>query len=247
MHEQYAPRQHLGERLARRVRRPQIRPQPELKPSPVQPQKAPTTNVPPGRRYLTWYILFDDPQLSLRVAQLQDKLADLEYLDPVPADGLHLTVQGVGFADEVPAGEVAAIGAQARRLCADLEPFSLAIGPIAAYSGGTFLRASPWQPVIELRRRLRDAIANIRGVASVSAEPARFKPHVSVTYCHAEADATTLRQRLERLRSIKPISVRVDGVGLIALRREGRTYRWDIREQVRLRGACDNLDGRPEG
>jgi 2'-5' RNA ligase len=191
----------------------------------------------PDRRYLTWYVVFDDPGLRAHVAGMQSALADLDYLDPVPADGLHMTVQGVAFADELPHQQVAALGARADRRCADMAPFTLTIGPPNGYEGGTFLRATPWRPVAELRRRLREAIAAVLGDDRVSDEPELFKPHVSLTYCHASVPAADLIDRLTRLRERPHTTVTVTGVDLVELRREGHVYRWDVRHRVEFTGA----------
>ncbi|ABW14900.1 conserved hypothetical protein [Parafrankia sp. EAN1pec] len=188
----------------------------------------------PDRHYLTWYLVFHHQALTDYVAGFQQALADLEYLDPVPVDGLHMTVQGVAFADELTAETVAAIGKAADERCADIEPFTLTVGPIAAYTGGTFLRASPWQPVAELRERLRAAIGDVLGADAVPDEPARFKPHISVTYCNATPPADEVIHRLSDLRRQQPISVPVGGVDLLELRRDSHAYRWDVRHHTDL-------------
>jgi 2'-5' RNA ligase len=92
--------------------------------------------------------------------------------------------------------------------------------------------------VADLRQRLRDSIASVLGAAAIPDEPAMFKPHISVTYCHAETEAASLRQRLEQLRSIPPINIEVTDVTLIVtadrLRANARSCRcayggWRIR------------------
>ncbi|SNQ47248.1 conserved hypothetical protein [Frankia canadensis] len=186
----------------------------------------------PDRHYLTWYLVFQDPALADYVAGFQRTLADLGYLDPVPVDGLHLTVQGVAFADEMDADQVAALGKAADELCADLERFTLTAGPIAAYTGGTFLRTAPWQPVAELRERLRSAIGQVLGTDAVPDEPAMFKPHISVTYGNADPPAAEVIHRLTKLRQQPPISLPATSVDLLELRRDGHAYRWDIRHHI---------------
>ena len=190
----------------------------------------------PDRHYLTWYLVFHDQALSDYVGGFQRALADLDYLDPVPVDGLHLTVQGVAFADEMPADQVAALGKAADEACADVEPFTLTVGPIAAYTGGTFLRTAPWQPVASLRERLRSAVGQILGPDAVPDEPARFKPHISVTYCNADPPAAEVIRRLAELRQRSPISLPVASVDLLELRREDHAYRWDIRHHIDFTG-----------
>jgi 2'-5' RNA ligase len=138
----------------------------------------------PGRNYLTWYFVFDDQALRDHVAYHQQALADLDYLDPVPPDGIHMTVQGVGFPDEVNLDAAERIGERASALASDIPPFTLTVGPVASYPGGTFLRAAPSSPVAEVRERLREAIAAELGPGHVPAEPVRIKPHISVSYCN---------------------------------------------------------------
>jgi 2'-5' RNA ligase len=188
----------------------------------------------PDRHYMTWYVLFGaDTRLGEFVAEHQKHL-DLTYLDLVPPDLLHMTVQGVAFADDIAPDQVAEIGAVARHLCADLLPLDLTIGPIAGYPGGVFLRASPWQPVRDLRERLRAAIAKTIGARRVPDEPRRFKPHVSIGYCNKDVPAAELIERVEQLRQLPPIKIGVEAVHLIELRRDGQAYRWDVAEPVPL-------------
>jgi len=190
----------------------------------------------PGRNYLTWYFVFDDQTLRDYVARYQRALADLDYLDPVPADGIHMTIQGVGFPDEISPEAAARIGENAAAGLVDIAPFTLTVGPIASYPGGTFLRAAPWRPVAEVRERLRRAVATELGADQVPAEPARFKPHISVTYCNATPPADELIGRLTELRQVPPIVVPVTSVSLLELRREGHTYRWTTRHSVTFSG-----------
>jgi muconolactone delta-isomerase len=103
----------------------------------------------PDRHYMTWYLLFDAddyPELGTFVAEHQRQL-NLPYLDHVPDDGIHLTVQGVAFADDITRDEISRIGAAARDLCTDLASFELTIGPLAGYPGGVFVSShtSAWR------------------------------------------------------------------------------------------------------
>jgi 2'-5' RNA ligase len=192
----------------------------------------------PERHYLTWFILFDgDPELHAHIARMQAELADLDYLDPVPADGLHMTIQGVAFADELTPDQVATLTAEAARRCAELPPFTLTVGPANGFDAGTFLRATPWHPVAELRRRLREAVAAVLGEDRVpDGEPAVFKPHISLAYCHAAVPAADLIDRVTRLRELPHAMTTITGVDLVEQRREQHTYRWDVRHHVELTG-----------
>jgi 2'-5' RNA ligase len=182
----------------------------------------------PTRRYLTWYLVFDADSPAVTLAQQLQAELDLPYLDPVPCDGFHLTVQGVGFADEVGDEQVRALGDQAEVLCRGLPPIRMTVGPLAGYSGGVFLRVSPWEPLEELRRRLRIAVSATLGEDAVPHERRTFKPHVSVAYCNAYVPAQTLIERVRRLREREPVTDTVKSADLLRVRRDGHVYRWDI-------------------
>jgi 2'-5' RNA ligase len=195
---------------------------------------------PPERRYLTWYVVFDDPGLRAHVAALQDELADLDYLDPIPPDGLHMTIQGVAYVDELGEEQIDAIGSRAKDLCSSLRPFGLSLGPIAGYRGGTFLRASPWDSVVEVRGRVREAVFDVLGDRELAEPSVGFKPHVSVTYCHAEPPASALVSRLVKMRTKSDtIEVPVPGISLLEVWREHRTYRWNVRRHIDFVGNVD--------
>jgi hypothetical protein len=69
------------------------------------------------------------------------------------------------------------------------------------------------------------------------AEPSQFKPHITISYSHAAPDTVPARPLIERLasmRAVPPISVDLAAVDLLALRREGRVYRWDILHRILL-------------
>ena len=84
----------------------------------------------PGRRLYAWHVTFAGlPAVRQLAAQAQARLAGLPGLDLVPARWLHLTMQGVGFTDEVPGAGLAATVAAARRHLADTPPPRVRIGP----------------------------------------------------------------------------------------------------------------------
>ena len=81
-----------------------------------------------GRRAYTFHITFDDEaavegldELHRLATDYQRVLAPLPGLDMVPLQWLHLTMQNVGFTDEVSESEAAAVLDEARRRCATLQ------------------------------------------------------------------------------------------------------------------------------
>jgi hypothetical protein len=72
-----------------------------------------------GRSLYTWHVTFNDqPAVHQLAADYAPVLNDLPTLDPVPVRWLHLTMQGIGFTDEVDRADVDAITDAARDRCA---------------------------------------------------------------------------------------------------------------------------------
>ncbi|GIJ62317.1 2'-5' RNA ligase family protein [Virgisporangium aurantiacum] len=188
----------------------------------------------PGRTFYTWHLTFvGQATLHGLVADLQRSLRGPE-LDPVPPDGLHLTLQGVGFTDEVDTERITAVRRAAVKRCARLTPFDLTLGPVDPDPEGVGLLVRPWDAVERLRHALRAATAAACGTVPEPADG--FRPHVTIFYSGAPAAVHAVRERLRPLRDRPPVDVTVRHVSLIALRREERRYSWDTVADVRLGG-----------
>ncbi|MEW2385555.1 2'-5' RNA ligase family protein [Micromonospora sp. NPDC047707] len=186
------------------------------------------------RQFYTWHLTFEhQPQLHHLVTDLQRHLA-LPGLDLVPLDGLHLTMQGLGFTDEVSDADIEAIVAEARQRCGALPPLELSLGPVDPDAEGIGLLVRPWDRVEHLRATIRDAIS---AVWPTVPEPAQgFRPHVTIAYSGAPTPTEPIRARLAELRDQPPAKVNIRQMPLIALRRENRTYRWTTVATVPLAG-----------
>jgi 2'-5' RNA ligase len=189
---------------------------------------------PFSRHYVTWYVVFRDPAVQAYAARFQRELADLDCLDPITADRLHMTIQGVAYRDQLAAEQINAIARRAAKRCADLAPFDLSLGPISGFRAGTFVRAEPWASVQQLRERLRTAVTDVLGADALPPEGSPFKPHMSITYCHADAPAAPLIERLDRLRSAERVTTTVRSVELLDLSRHDLAYHWTTTASVPL-------------
>lgn len=193
------------------------------------------------RRFYTWHITFDgQPVLHNLVTDLQRQL-DLPGLDLVPIEGLHLTMQGLGFTDEVDDADVDAILSAARRRCAGLTPFDLTLGPVDADPQGVGLLINPWSAVEGLRTTVREAIGDVWSEVPESAD--EFRPHVTVAYSGAAVSPAAIRDRMQILRGIAPVTVPIASVALIMLRRDDHVYRWETVDFVRLGPSAGSAAG----
>jgi 2'-5' RNA ligase len=188
----------------------------------------------PGRRFYTWHLTFENSPTVQELAKAYQDAIQLEFLDPVPAHGLHLTMQGVGFTDEVPDAEIAAIVESARNELKALSPYDLTVGPAYADAEGVPLSVDPWTPVEQTRHAVREAIRHVRGPENVPESAEGFVPHITVFYSNSESDPTPLSAALAPLRAMPPVTARVDTASLIRLGRDTHEYSWTTEAEVPL-------------
>ena len=180
-----------------------------------------------GRSFYTWHLTFDDATaapLHELVRRLHEELAGADGLDLIPQPWLHLTMQGLGFTDEVSGDDVEAIAHAASERLATVPAFDLKLGPIEADDEATGLLVRPWAAVNAVRDGIRAAIADVW--EEVPENP-QFHPHVSIAYSNADVPTVPLRARLAPLRDIEPVTIPITGAQLIRLNRDNQMYEWE--------------------
>jgi 2'-5' RNA ligase len=191
-----------------------------------------------GRSFYTWHITFaDQPGARELLTGYAPALAQLPMLDPVPLRWLHLTLQGIGFTDEVADTDVDRIVTAARARCAQLAPFTVTIGPAHLDPETIQMPARPVEPLAELRRAIRAAIGDVWGEHNVPEPEDGFHPHVSLGYSNSAGPADMLAEAL-KVQSPLMAGVGVSAVSLINLNRDNKAYMWSDVAMVSL--------GRPE-
>ncbi|MFD3926518.1 2'-5' RNA ligase family protein [Streptomyces sp. NPDC058614] len=183
-----------------------------------------------GSRAYYWMLAFpDEPELTALALRCQEALEPLG-LDPVPADGLHITLTRIGTPDTV-------TPAQLESLARDVEPllpteFSLQAIPLAGSRGAVRLSLGPWEPLLELHTGLAEGI---RGTGLVTRKPtAIYRPHLSLAYNNRHRLAAPVIEAVAGLRALPPVELPVAAVQLVELRRSGREYRWDVLKSLPL-------------
>jgi 2'-5' RNA ligase len=170
----------------------------------------------PGRRSYYWYLTFDSANL---------------YLDPVPLDGLHLTLAKAGWADELTEDEVERVVRRATQEVAPAPSFHLEVGPLAGSSGAVRFSVTPWHRLEWLYTTLDQA--RHTGAIGPHSENT-FRPHTGIAYCNTPVDAAELITTVRTLRTLPPVRTRVKEVQLVMLERQGRTYSWSVRHAIPL-------------
>lgn len=188
-----------------------------------------------GRQFYTWHLTFADVPDVHRLARAYAPYLDLPSLDLIPDTWLHLTMQGVGFVDEVDPGDVDKIVQAARIQLAQIEPFIISLGPTVVDDEVVRLEVAPVVPVRELRDRLRAAIVEVWGPDDVPEAADGFTPHVSLAYSNREGDMAPIQAAASAV-TPEPAIVTVTHADLILLNRDQQQYQWTTHAQVPLGG-----------
>ncbi|MGW0192010.1 2'-5' RNA ligase family protein [Nonomuraea sp. NPDC003201] len=192
----------------------------------------------PGRLIYTWHLTFEHaPQLHQLAERYQSVLSTIDGHNPIPAQWLHLTVQSVGFVDQV-SDELLddvteAVGLRLRQLA----PVYLNFHRPTVIGEAVVLTPAPAEPLHQIWREIRNGIAEVTGGAPTAAEQAKgFRPHVSLTYFNTPGPAKPYINVLDTTEA-DPVDVKVDQVALIVQNRVLEPewlYRWNTRTTVPL-------------
>lgn len=185
----------------------------------------------PDRACLLWYLTFDrQPELSRQLEQVHACLSDVPQVDVVPPPWLHLTMDDVGFADELAPGEVEQVLASARATVTGWTHPPLALGPLVPMEDSVVLAAGPVLELVGLRDRLRAATSSVLGAGTASRLD-EFRPHVTLAYLN---DACEPREVMDPLAPVAGVRVPVTGLRLTlaSVTRRDHHYQWTARAEV---------------
>ncbi|GAA0938316.1 2'-5' RNA ligase family protein [Nonomuraea longicatena] len=199
-----------------------------------------------GRRFYTWHLTFRHAPAVHRLAESYRRaLAGFPGLDLIPDRWLHLTMQGMGFTDEVSGEDVRAVVDAARRRLAVVPPFDIALDRPSITPEAIRWEVWPQEPVAAVRDGVRSAIGE---VWSVVPEPEEgFAAHVSIAYSNATGPVEPIAEALRRVQA-QPATVRVEAAELIVLGRDRRMYEWETVATVslgRVSASAGTGGGRP--
>jgi 2'-5' RNA ligase len=148
-------------------------------------------------------------------------------MQPVAREGLHITIQGIGFTDQVTAADIQRISETAATYLSRREPFEALIGPPSVDNETIGMPIANPECFRAIREDLQRAIADVWGPDQVPERGDRFRPHLSLAYSTGVASMPDLRDLLARdeLRDIQ-VAQAVTAVSLIALNRDNHRYEW---------------------
>jgi 2'-5' RNA ligase len=154
-------------------------------------------------------------------------------LDLIPTRWLHLTMQGVGFTDEVSEPEISDIIQAARERVSVLPPVSLGIGPALVDPEAVMLEVRPADALQSVRAGIRAAIANVLGAGEVP-DSEHWNPHISLAYSNSNGPAAPFTEAVSAVTN-SAINLTVSTVSLITLSRDTHLYQWVTNAAIPLR------------
>jgi hypothetical protein len=177
-----------------------------------------------GRRFYTVHATFaDSPEVQAMAAQARERLSGFPYLDLIPGQWLHCTMQGIGFADEVSDSDLKAITAAAGARLGPVPPVTITLGPPVVAGEGVTCWVAPPRGLDRVRDAVRAGIADVWGADRVPESP-EWSAHVSVAYAGADGPGEPIAAALEGMGGTETT---VRAVDLIRLGRDNRVYDWE--------------------
>jgi 2'-5' RNA ligase len=185
-----------------------------------------------GRRFLTWHLTFDgQDQVHRLAADWRGYLAHLPHLDLIPDQWLHLTMQGLGFVDEVKQEDVDAIVEVARARLSLVPAFEVTIDRPAVTPEAIRWEAEPGEPVAAVRDAVRAAIGDVW--SEVPEKRDGFGPHISIAYSCGVGPLGPVFDAVNAAPSA-PATARIASADLILMSRDNRMYEWETMASLPL-------------
>ena len=197
-----------------------------------------------GRHAYACHLTLDDqPQLRALVRQYQDAVAHLPNLDLIPARWLHVTMQGIGFTDEISTADIAAVtGRLGERLRIMKAPVTTFKRP-SIHPEAVVLEADPPEPLYQLRLAMYETIASVLGPDKFSEprpEPGRFKPHVSAAYVNSDGPVQPIADAIRTINP-EPVTVTFRQASLLVFHRDRRMYEWTQATPLTIDGTSSDV------
>ena len=135
--------------------------------------------------YACFLTLDDQPELRGLVRRYQDAIGHRPDLDLIPPRWLHITMQGIGFADEISPADLGAVTERISERLRAMRPPTTTFHRPTIRPTAVYLKADPPEPLIGLHLALHEAVSSAVGpgrFGEAAPGPGKFAPHVSIAY-----------------------------------------------------------------
>lgn len=188
-----------------------------------------------GRRFYTWHITWQDAPDVRRLATEYQAHLNFAGLDRIPIHGLHLTMQGVGFTDEVSITDVDAIVESVSHKLMAIEQIPVTLATPIVNEEAVLIPVGPAERLNALRALVREGIADAWDADRVPEEDDGWLPHMSLAYSNTTSPTAPMIDAISNA-AVRPATATVAAVQLIILGRDTHEYRWETRATVELGG-----------
>lgn len=183
------------------------------------------------RRYYWFITIENSPELLASTQACQETIRPLG-LDPVPLDGLHITIAKIGDTADVGKGALDRLAEIAADRFQHLRPLDLQAIPMTGSRGAIRYSLAPWTGLLDLHLAVTGACRDL-GLRSFKSN-ADLRPHLGIAYANRSIRASLVRKLVEPLRRQEPVHLRIGQVQLVELRRENAAYRWTTHHSAQL-------------
>lgn len=188
-----------------------------------------------GRHFYACHLTLEDqPELRGLIERYQEVLSDLGNLDIIPQRWLHLTMQGIGFTDEIDSADLAEIKKRITEQLRDLTPPKVTFHEPTIQSEAIIFEAQPAEPIYQLRLAVYQAIAAVLGTERFQEpwpEQDQYRPHVSAAYVNHDGPAKPIIDALSRA-DHSPVTATFRTVPILTFHRDHQMYEWTDAKQI---------------
>jgi 2'-5' RNA ligase len=178
--------------------------------------------------YACFLTLEDQPELRGLIRRYQDSLRGMPHLDLIAPRWLHITMQGIGFADDISPAGLAAVTQRIGERLRGMHPPAVTFHRPTIRPAAVFLTAEPAGPLYEMRLAIHRAVASATGPGQFdepAPEPGRFVPHVSIAYASGDGPAPPVAEAL-RGTAAEAVTATFRTASLLVFRRDRHEYGW---------------------
>lgn len=184
-----------------------------------------------GRHFYACHFTFEDhPEVRELAATYQEPLSRFGQLDLIPAEWLHLTMQGIGFVDEVSDDEIWSVTERVGDYLSRVSVPSATFDRSKVQPEAILIPALPFTGVDEVRRVVHKAISEVLGLSRTPDSDLNhalqgYRPHVSIAYVNEDGPADHYVQALREVEHA-PVKVLLRSVSILRFHRDNRMYEW---------------------
>lgn len=184
-----------------------------------------------GRRFYACHITFENaPKVRSLAATYQERLKGLDGLDLIPQPWLHLTMQGIGFTDEISNNEIESITTAISSRLAKMTRPVVTFGRPSVQTEAIFLPATPADGIKDVRKKTQQAIQEILGPdrspdTDIDKALHSYRPHMSIAYVNKTGSAASYVEALSEALP-DPVRQEIRTVSILTFHRDNRMYEW---------------------